>query len=123
MSADTVTALQLLFAAVVAIGVIAAGFWALSLLVVKQFEKRLDERFQAQEAARKEGRRQLDERWLKLEGDHARHEREFLELKADLPIHYVRREDYVRNQSIIEAKLDGLALRIENTILKGGRDA
>lgn len=45
-------------------------------------------------------------------------ERELLSLKADLPLNYVRRDDFVRVQSIIESKLDGLALRIENASLK-----
>ena len=43
-------------------------------------------------------------------------------MKADLPLAYVRREDFVRNQSVIEAKLDGLALRIENLTLRGRND-
>lgn len=46
-------------------------------------------------------------------------ERELLELKAELPLNYVRREDYIRGQSIIEAKLDGLATKIENSQLRG----
>lgn len=45
-------------------------------------------------------------------------ERELLSLKADLPLNYVRRDDFIRVQSIIESKLDGLALRIENASLK-----
>lgn len=32
---------------------------------------------------------------------------------------YVMRDDYVRNQTVIEAKLDSVALRIENLQLKG----
>ncbi len=47
-------------------------------------------------------------------------ERDLLELKADMPLHYVRREDYIRGQSVIEAKLDGLALRIQNAQLLHG---
>lgn len=50
-------------------------------------------------------------------------ERELLQHKAEMPLHYVRREDYIRGQSVIEAKLDGLALRIENQSLKGGPHA
>lgn len=46
-------------------------------------------------------------------------ERELMELKAELPLNYVRREDYIRGQSIIEAKLDGLAIKIENSQLRG----
>lgn len=45
-------------------------------------------------------------------------DRELMSLKADLPLNYVRRDDFVRVQSIIESKLDGLALRIENASLK-----
>lgn len=49
----------------------------------------------------------------------ARLERELLELKADLPHRYVMRDDYIRGQSIIEAKLDGLASKVENAQLRG----
>ena len=54
-------------------------------------------------------------------GNWQRVERELMTLKADMPLHYVRREDYIRGQSVIEAKLDGLALKIENVQLRGGR--
>lgn len=46
-------------------------------------------------------------------------ERDFLKFQAELPLQYVRREDYVRNQTVIEAKLDAVALRIENMNLRG----
>lgn len=46
-------------------------------------------------------------------------ERDFLNWKAELPINYVRREDYVRGQSIIEAKLDALYSKLEVVQLKG----
>lgn len=48
-------------------------------------------------------------------------ERDFLRFQAELPLQYVRREDFVRNQTVIEAKLDGLAMRVENVLLKGAR--
>ena len=48
-------------------------------------------------------------------------ERSFLKFQAELPVNYVRREDWVRGQSVIEAKLDSLALRMENIQLKGVR--
>jgi hypothetical protein len=50
-------------------------------------------------------------------------ERERMALKAEMPLHYVRREDYIRGQSVIEAKLDGLALKIENVQLRGRNHA
>ncbi|MGL5306167.1 MAG: hypothetical protein ACRC9Y_08360 [Aeromonas veronii] len=47
-------------------------------------------------------------------------EREFMALKLELAHDYVRREDFVRNQTVIEAKIDGLALKLENFQLRGG---
>lgn len=46
-------------------------------------------------------------------------ERELMGLKAELPVAYVRRDDYIRGQSVLEAKLDGLATKIENAQLRG----
>ncbi|OCA56207.1 hypothetical protein [Photorhabdus namnaonensis] len=40
-------------------------------------------------------------------------EREFMQFKADLPLNYVRREDYIRGQTVIEAKLDALYSKLE----------
>ena len=46
-------------------------------------------------------------------------EREILLLKADLPVNYVRREDYVQAIATIMAKLDAMSMRFENILLKG----
>jgi hypothetical protein len=80
------------------------GFAGLIKILFMQFEKNLGRRFDSLESDAKE--------WVRLE-------REFLTFKADLPLHYVRREDYVRGQTIIEAKLDHVATKIENIQLKG----
>ena len=48
-------------------------------------------------------------------------ERNFLRFQAHLPLEYVRREDYVRGQSVIEAKLDALYHKIELLQLRGYR--
>jgi hypothetical protein len=45
-------------------------------------------------------------------------ERDFLRFQADMPLHYVRREDYIRGQSVIEAKLDGLGSKLEAAQLR-----
>lgn len=86
----------------------------------------IDRRFDGQEKARvsagEEWARQfaaLREEARNESGQWQRIERELLSFKADLPVQYVRREDYVRNQTIIEAKLDQLRLSIENQYLKG----
>lgn len=95
-------------------------------ILLTQVEKRLDARFKAQEEARELHSVHWDTRFSVLEkaahdeaGQWRRVERDLMELKAEMPLHYVRREDYIRGQSVIEAKLDGLALRIENQALKG----
>jgi uncharacterized membrane-anchored protein YhcB (DUF1043 family) len=99
-------------------------------LLLSQVERRLDEQFAAQDEQRRQNQKHMDTKFAALEKaaeDEAQEwrkiEREVMSLKADLPINYVRREDYIRNQSVIEAKLDGLALRIENALLKGERNA
>jgi biopolymer transport protein ExbB/TolQ len=97
-------------------------------LLIGQFDRRLNERFTAQDAARKESQKHWDTKFAALENaaaaeakEWSRIEKEILLLKAELPDRYVRRDDYIRNQSIIESKIDGLAMRIENAILKGER--
>lgn len=77
-------------------------------LLLSQTQKHLDHRFNVLE----EANRQEVGQWRHLE-------RELMGLKADLPLQYVRREDYIRGQSIIEAKLDGLAVKLENAQLRG----
>ena len=40
-------------------------------------------------------------------------ERSILKLRAELPLEYTRREDWIRNQTVIEAKLDALAAKLD----------
>ena len=49
-------------------------------------------------------------------------ERELLELRAELPVQYVRREDYVRGQTVIESKLDSLYSKLETIQLRNNRE-
>lgn len=49
-------------------------------------------------------------------------EREILQLKAELPLNYVRREDYVHSTASIMAKLDAVSMRIENILLRGNKN-
>lgn len=83
------------------------AFWALVKVIISQYEKSLDTRFSALSLTfekEQEITRQL--------------ERDFLRMQADLPLHYVRREDYIRGQSVLEAKLDGLGTKLENAQLR-----
>jgi len=94
--------------------------------LLSQFEKRLDARFSNLEKSQKAAQTHMDQRFSTIETAMAkgseeamRLERELMQLKADLPNHYVRRDDFIRVQSIIESKIDGLASKIDNAILRG----
>lgn len=83
-------------------------------ILLSQTQSHLDERFSSV-AQRLDGieanSREEASQWQRVE-------RELMALKADLPLQYVRREDYIRGQSVIEAKLDGLAVKLENAQLR-----
>lgn len=98
-------------------------------LLLSQTQRHLDQRFAAAEATRRENHEQLALRLAQIESTNReeaaqwqRVERELMGMKVDLPLHYVRRDDYIRGQSVLEAKLDGLAMKIENIQLRGVRD-
>lgn len=106
------------------------GFlFAAGKLLLTQIDRRLNERFETIEKAREEGQaswraifaQHLDEE--RRETDLMRNiEREFLRFQAELPLQYVRREDYVRGQSVIEAKLDALYNKLEVVQMKGANN-
>ncbi|MGO4380359.1 hypothetical protein [Pseudoduganella sp. RAF53_2] len=104
----------------------AGACWAVGQMFFTQFEKRLSERFNAQEAATAASHsdlRQTMQQHLAKESkvlDMVQQlEREFLTWRAELPNQYVRREDYIRNQTIIESKLDTISSKMEILQLKG----
>ncbi|MDW3715333.1 MULTISPECIES: hypothetical protein [unclassified Pseudomonas] len=86
------------------VGVACTVFLFLVKQLLGQMEKRLGERFAGMD---------------KELGRIAQVERELLHFKAELPLLYVHRQDYVRNQTVIEAKLDGLRDKLEVVQLKG----
>lgn len=101
-------------------GVASAGW-----MLLGQIDKRLGVRFSAMEEARQihtahweakfkevlDDQKEGTDAWRSLE-------RDFLKFRGDLPLEYVRREDFIRNQSVIEAKLDALALHLQNLQLQ-----
>ncbi|MFK3641416.1 hypothetical protein [Pseudomonas protegens] len=100
MTTIEMPAWQLVSIAVTILG----AFAGLVKVMVMQMERRLDQRFAITDKD--------SERLRTLEIS-------FERLRGDMPVHYVRREDYVRGQTVIEAKLDALALRLETVQLKG----
>lgn len=93
---------------------------AFGKLLLAQFEKRLDERFRIQESSRAEAASRWDQRFTELQkaqAEEAQHwhrvERDLLSLKAELPREYVRREDHIRFETVINAKLDSINTRLD----------
>lgn len=82
------------------------GLWRVGKWLVVNVEKRIDDRFSVLAA---------DSRaWRAVE-------RDLMELRAELPNQYVRREDYIRGQSVVEAKLDAVAAKLEVVQMQGAR--
>lgn len=92
-------------------GLVASLRWFLGAVETRQTQgiARIHDRLDAMEEARQKDSQQ----WRNVE-------RELLELKAELPSAYVRKDDYVRGQVLLETKMDALAVKIENLLLKRG---
>ena len=84
------------------------AIWGVLKVALHQFEVRIRERFGAIE--------QEATAWRDLE-------RSFLNLRAELPEKYVRREDYIRGQTVIEAKLDAIATELKLVQIRGANSA
>lgn len=97
-----------------AITVITAFFGLLKLLMSQQLSQ-----IQQSFIANNQRLDKIEEASKAESNNWQRVEREILLLKADLPINYVRREDYVQAIATIMAKLDAMSLRFENILLKG----
>lgn len=109
-----------------------SAFGGIGFALMRQIQSGLDERFQVQEKTREANHDQVtrnhEQITRRLDGieqvnreetlQWQRVEREMLRFQADLPMKYVMRDDYIRGQTLIEAKLDGLADKIDNRSLR-----
>jgi len=91
-----------------------------------QVQRHMDERFtlvserlSAIEQDNKKEAQQWQEVERKLSEQWQQTERDLMKFKADMPLNYVRREDFIRGQSVIENKIDTLAVKLENAQLRG----
>jgi hypothetical protein len=116
-----VSHLQLLIGLAGVVCIVMSGFWAMTKVVVGNFQRTLDERFALQEEARKEGQREWMDRGKRNEGRIDELEKELRRVLIETPKEYVSRGDYVRRETVIEAKIDQLSLRIQNWFLEDRR--
>jgi hypothetical protein len=89
------------------------AYWALIVLIVKQFNNGLTARFATLEEARSREIAHAGERFDRMEENQKKLDRDLLMLKAELPDKYVKREDAIRSEMTLHAKFDGLAARID----------
>lgn len=94
-------------------------------MLLNQVEMRIDQRFNDLQKHRDESRTQCLSQLTRLDSERReevaqwqRIERDLLALRAELPTNYVRREDFVRSATVLEAKLDALAAKIETMNLR-----
>lgn len=92
---------------------ILGAFYGMSKMLMAQSAKSIEDSFKA-----------LREHMVKQDESDRRLERELLQLQAQLPRDYVRREDYTQAIATIMTKIDGVVLRVENLFhqaLKGSQ--
>lgn len=95
--------------------------WLFGTLLVKQFKVQLDQRFLSIQADLTKRAAEDAEVAKQLR----QFEKDFSAFQISLPVIYVRREDYIRGQTILEAKQDALfnkmeVVRLEIAAAKGG---
>ena len=95
------------------VALLVTGTWALLRIVVAQFERRLDDRFAAMDASRNEGRKVYDERFHHMEMTLENLGNTLVKMQLDLPREYVRREDHIMFETVINAKLDSVAAKMD----------
>lgn len=81
-------------------------------LLLSQVERRLDTKFAAMEESRSHAAEQWRNSFSGLEHNAAATERRLTQLLIDLPLHYQRREDAIRQEVAIIHRLDALSDRI-----------
>ena len=89
------------------------GYWALVKVIVHQFNKNLDVRFEAMEELRTVSQVEWNRRFDQLERGQREADQRFNSHLQELPLAYQRREDAIRQEVTIINRLDGLAGLVE----------
>lgn len=104
---------ELNFGNVLALGsAFVLALWALVKVISRQQESALEQRFKSLNESIQGVSDNVGEERKSTQ----RLERELMQLRAELPRDYVRRDDYIRALGTIEAKIDNMALRVERAV-------
>ena len=99
-----------------AVLVTVAAAWSVVLLaavrwLLNGYQRHVDARFDALA----ESARVQDQEWQRVD-------RDLMELRAELPLYYVRREDWIRSHSVIDARLDNVNEKLERLLERKGHE-
>lgn len=108
---------QLVMALAGLIAAFASVVWLFGTILVKQFKSQLDQRFNMIQA---DMTRRAQEETKVVDQLH-QFEKDFLTFQRDMPLQYVRREDYIRGQTVIESKLDAVYSKLELVQIQGAK--
>ncbi len=108
---------QLIIAVAGLIGAFASLIWLFGTILVRQFKAQLDGRFSTIQADLTKRASEDAEVAKQLR----QFERDFSKFQIDMPVLYVRREDYIRGQTVIESKLDALYSKLEVVQIQGAK--
>lgn len=95
----------------------ASVVWLFGTILVRQFNAQLAERFgviQSDMNKRAEEDAEVAKQLRQFE-------RDFAKFQIDMPVQYVRREDYIRGQTVIESKLDAVYSKLEVVQIQGAK--
>lgn len=101
--------LDITYLITLAIGIVGA-FWGLAKMLLAQTQRHIDDRL----GTLADGMRAQDEGARRIE-------RDLMELRAELPRDYVRREDHTRTVAAIQVAIDNLRLTVERAIFERDR--
>jgi hypothetical protein len=88
------------------------GLFGLSRWFMTQSEQRLDSRFAAMEEARRLSQQQWMDQFEALGDAQERNEQRTVRMLSELPLQYQRREDAIRQEVAIIARLDALGEKV-----------
>lgn len=98
---------------VTCLGIIAGMILQFGKALVGQIEVRLTEKFKTLDDRDKAMSAIQEQRHKDLEASIRQTDRDVQELRRSLPLEYVLRGDYIRDQTVFSSKLDGLARKID----------
>lgn len=98
------------------LGIVLSTCVAFARFFMAQMERRLDTRFAAQEDARHQSQQQWLAQFEALGESQNRNEQRAMLLLSELPLQYQRREDAIRHETAVIARIDALGEKLHRAL-------